>query len=284
MKREKRSNHPPTRDGFLECVWMLARVIDFKLCDREYECENCWLDRGIRESGNPRVPAASARASGNVERSAAWDPVTVSVRGYSVPSGLFYHPRHAWARIEDGGRVRVGLDDFGQKLAGRFYSVLLPSPGSEVGPGCNNWRIVHSAGETVLTAPIRGVVEERNSRLSQLPSLVNRDPYGSGAAFVIKPVDLVGDLKGLYYGRQVERWCENEIETLHSELLKLMERHAPVLGQTLQDGGVHIADLSAEIGAQELQRLIDRFLSLSASPLSARDQSEGEGRGTERRK
>ncbi len=282
MKREKESSQP--REGFLECVWMLARVVDFKLCDREYECENCWLDRGIRQTGGPRALVPASRPGVSLERAPAGDAGVMNIRGYAVPNTLFYHPRHSWARIEEGGRVRVGLDDFGQKLAGRFYSVLLPAPGTEVGPGCENWRIVHSAGETVLTTPVKGVVEERNSRLSQLPSLVNRDPYGNGAAFVVKPVDLVGDLKGLYYGRQVERWCENEVEILHSELLKLMEKHAPVLGQTLQDGGVHIADLSAEIGAPELQRLIDRFLSVSASSLAGLEEPGGAERGLERRK
>lgn len=282
MKREKESSQP--KEGFLECVWMLARVVDFKLCDREYDCENCWLDKGIRQTGNPRNVVSASHAALNAEPRPGGEPGVMNIRGYTVPSTLFYHPRHSWARIEEGGRVRVGLDDFGQKLAGRFYSVLLPAPGTEVGPGCENWRIVHSAGETVLTTPIRGIVEERNNRLSQLPSLVNRDPYGNGAAFVVKPVDLVGDLKGLYYGRQVERWCEDEVESLHSELLKLMERHAPVLGQTLQDGGVHIADLSAEIGAPELQRLIDRFLSVSASSSAGPVGPGGEDCGPERRK
>jgi len=263
---------------------MLARVVDFKLCDREYDCENCWLDMGIRQTGGHRAMVAGPRTGGNAERAPGGGPGVMNIRGYTVPSTLFYHPRHSWARIEEGGRVRVGLDDFGQKLAGRFYSVLLPAPGTEVGPERGNWRIVHSAGETVLTAPVRGIVEERNTRLSQLPSLVNRDPYGSGAAFVVKPLDLVGDLKGLYYGRQVERWCENEVEVLHSELLKLMEKHAPVLGQTLQDGGVHIADLSAELGAPELQRLIDRFLSVSAGSLSALKEPGGADCGPERRK
>lgn len=280
MKREKESSQP--RSGFHECVWMLARVIDFKLCDREYQCETCWLDMGIRQTGNPRGSVSASRPVASPGRMPGVEPAA-NIRGYAVPGTLFYHPRHSWARIEQGGRVRVGLDDFGQKLAGRFYSVLLPALGTEVGPGCANWRIVHSAGETVLTTPIRGVVEERNDRLSQLPSLVNRDPYGSGAAFVVKPADLEGDLKGLYYGRQVERWCEDEVESLHSELLRLMEQHAPVLGQTLQDGGVHIEDLSAEIGAPELQRLINRFLSESALPFSGMDEP-GSGAGPERRK
>ena len=253
-----------TGDGFLECVWMLAGVVDFKLCDREYDCENCPLDRGITQGNRRRRAQALAPIRKGTEQSGESADAQLNVHGYAAPPTLFYHPRHVWARIEEAGRVRIGLDDFGQKLTGRVYSVTLPAPGTEVNGSCHSWKIAHRAGETALTIPVSGVVEESNDRLAQQPSLVNREPYGAGAAFVLRPKDLVGDLKNLYYGRQVERWFEDETQALHGELFGLLEKRVPSLGQTLQDGGVHIEDLSSEIGAEELQRLIDRFLSVSA--------------------
>jgi hypothetical protein len=33
----------------LKCVWMLAGVVDYKLCDRQYDCEHCPLDSALRE-------------------------------------------------------------------------------------------------------------------------------------------------------------------------------------------------------------------------------------------
>jgi glycine cleavage system H lipoate-binding protein len=261
MKRNREGGQ--AGDGFLECVWMRAGVVDFRLCDREYDCENCPLDRGISQAGRRRGAKAEPGARGFVSGREIGE-APLNVHGYAAPPTLFYHPRHVWVRIEEAGRVRVGLDDFGQKLTGRVYSVTLPELGSTVDPSCADWRIVHRAGETALTVPVAGVVEESNDRLAQQPSLVNREPYGAGAAFVLRPKDLLGDLKGLYYGRQVERWFDDETHALHGELFALLEKRVPSLGQTLQDGGVHIEDLSAEIGAGELQRLIDRFLAVSA--------------------
>jgi len=32
------------------CVWMRARVINFKLCDRTYDCLNCAFDKAMSEA------------------------------------------------------------------------------------------------------------------------------------------------------------------------------------------------------------------------------------------
>jgi hypothetical protein len=37
----------------LKCVWMQAGNVDYKLCDREYECDECPFDQAIR-GGAPR--------------------------------------------------------------------------------------------------------------------------------------------------------------------------------------------------------------------------------------
>jgi glycine cleavage system H lipoate-binding protein len=274
MKRNKEGVRQLV-DGSFECIWMRAGVLDFKLCDREYDCENCPLDKGIRCGAKSRdLLSGGARLDQTgVERRREG---AFNVHGYFVPDSLFYHPRHTWLRVEEGGRVRVGLDDFGQKLSGRVYSVALPPSGSEVGPESSHWRIVHRAGETVLTIPVNGTVEEVNGRLVQQPSLINREPYTGGSSLVIRPVDLVADLKNLHYGRQAESWFESETHVLHGALMQLLTKYAPGLGHTLQDGGVHIEDLSAEIGVEELRRLIDRFLSVSGDPFA--------GEPSERRK
>lgn len=47
----------------LPCVWMTAGVINYRLCDREFECESCPFDAAIRGRGRrpvaPRSPAPS---------------------------------------------------------------------------------------------------------------------------------------------------------------------------------------------------------------------------------
>lgn len=40
-------DRPPT-EHLLKCVWMLAKVVDYKLCDQAYECEHCAFDHVMR--------------------------------------------------------------------------------------------------------------------------------------------------------------------------------------------------------------------------------------------
>lgn len=248
-------------DDFQQCVWMTAGVVDYKLCNRNFECDDCPLDVGIRKAAGGRHGTDThGQRHGSKDRGVL-EELTRKVEGYLLPNGLFYHRRHAWMRIEEGGRVRVGLDDFGQRLVGRVYSIGLPPTGSRVRLGQPVWTIVHRAGETDLCAPVNGVIVEVNDKLTQQPSLVNRDSYGSGAAFVLQPTGLAEDLGNLFYGKQVERWFHAEIEDLHAQLFRLVSGASPALGQTVQDGGMPIEDLSAAVDPDRLQALIDHFLS-----------------------
>jgi len=46
--REKEISSPAFDSDEKECVWMKARVVNFKLCDRDYDCADCFFDKGMR--------------------------------------------------------------------------------------------------------------------------------------------------------------------------------------------------------------------------------------------
>lgn len=211
----------------MKCVWMLGGVVDYKLCDRQYECEQCPFDAAIREGAH--LHRGLEQMSGSSGR--------ILVQGYELMPMLFYHPNHLWARIEDGGSVRIGLDDFGQRLMGRLYAIELSGPGTRVSANAACWRVAHHAGETSLAAPVSGHVLEVNTRLLQHPSLINRDPYGEGWALVIKPDCLEQCLQQLYYGSRVQRWYEQDIEKLYWAMSEMLLTSLPGVGPTMQDGG-----------------------------------------------
>jgi len=47
-----------TMGDLLKCVWMLADVVAYKLCDREYDCEHCPFDRALRGNAPPQMRRA----------------------------------------------------------------------------------------------------------------------------------------------------------------------------------------------------------------------------------
>ena len=224
----KAQDFDDTRDGdAMKCVWMLGGIVDYKLCDRQFECEQCPFDAAIREGAHMhRQDDPTASSSGRI-----------NVQGYELMPMLFYHPNHLWARIEEAGSVRIGLDDFAQRLMGRLYAIELSGPGTRVSGNAACWRVAHHAGETSLAAPVSGHVLEVNARLLQHPSLINRDPYGEGWALIIKPDHLELCLQQLYYGSSVERWYEQDIDKLYRAMGEMLLTSLPGVGPTMQDGG-----------------------------------------------
>ena len=47
----------------LKCVWMLAGNVDYKLCDREYDCDECPFDLAIRGCASRKLEWAVSRES-----------------------------------------------------------------------------------------------------------------------------------------------------------------------------------------------------------------------------
>ena len=55
---------PEFDSGEKECVWMKAKVVNFKLCDQDYDCTDCFFDKGMRaawkqESEDGETPCGS---------------------------------------------------------------------------------------------------------------------------------------------------------------------------------------------------------------------------------
>jgi glycine cleavage system H lipoate-binding protein len=254
LDRQK-TNHTP------KCLWMLAGVVDYKLCDLEYDCESCPFDSVIR-SGSHKLD----EQIDNADRQLAAGPIVLAgiarpaaaEHGCDLPSTLFYHQAHIWARVEDGGRIRAGLDDFAQRLMGRIYSVTLPADHSIVRSGEECWRIAHQAGETPLVSPVTGVVSQTNPRLAQSPSLLNRDPYGDGWALLVEPANLEDSLRALLYGQKARSWNETEIEKLYQETNGQLSAITAAAGATLPDGGLR-RDFMSELNGDQLRRLIGSF-------------------------
>lgn len=254
----------------LKCVWMLAGVVDYKLCDRDYECEQCPFDRALREGTTGEREARRSlteqakedRAEehelvgcplcegpeGRSQEQAPTREHALVERGFRIAEALFYHPAHLWARVERRGQVRVGLDDFGQWLLGRIYHVGLPDVGARVIAGDPCGELAYHAGEIALLAPVTGVIHQLNEKLTRYPSLVNHDPYGEGWMMILQPECLQEDLQQLLYGEQALAWYAQEIARLHREihiaLCAMGTSPEALAGRTLQDGGVPVSSSS----------------------------------------
>ena len=134
------------------------------------------------------------------------------IEGYNMPDELYYHKDHAWARVEDDGKVTVGMNDMFQKSSGDIVSIDLPMEGDEVEQEETVGKIQSSKWIGKLISPLAGEVVEVNEGLDSDSSLVNSAPYGEGWVLKIEPSNLEEDLGKLMKGDAVVPWLEGEIE------------------------------------------------------------------------
>lgn len=231
--------------SLIQCVWMQAGVVDYKLCDRDYDCERCPFDEALH--------------SGSSQSISSGHDCSINVLGCRLEPTLFYHPEHTWVRVEEGGMARVGLDDFGQRILGRAYSLSFPAAGTVNQTKAECLRLTHQSGTSGLAAPIAGKVKEINSQLKQRPALLNRDPYGAGWLMLIEPFDLKACLNPLMYGARVRNWLEKEIEKLRFLIGNLLAGEPA----TMTDGGLLTSEFMSELTPGQRIQVIDSFFPLS---------------------
>lgn len=106
-----------------------------------------------------------------------------------VPGELKYTKTHEWLLINSDGSVTVGISDHAQELLGDMVYIELPEAETqlEAGAECAVVESVKAASD--VYAPISGKVIETNAQLADSPEVVNKDPYGEGWMFRIKPSD-----------------------------------------------------------------------------------------------
>lgn len=176
------------------------------------------------------------------------------VFGFQVPTGGYYlHRGHAWAVLEDTGLVRVGMDDFSQKVLGPADGLKLPAVGMVYYQDHICMALVRQGQKASFLAPVDGAVAKVNPQVWGKPNLVHDDPYGDGWLLKIRPTNLPGNLANLSSGEANVAWIDQESH----RLINLMESE---IGVTVPDGGTFLADVFGHYPQLGWRRLVQEFL------------------------
>ncbi|RLE49811.1 MAG: glycine cleavage system protein H [Candidatus Methanomethylicota archaeon] len=139
------------------------------------------------------------------------------IEGFNIPEELFYWlpgPRkgHTWAQILPDGRVKVGLDDVGQAMAGKLIFFRPKPKGTAVEQGKPFGTIETAKWVGPLESPVSGTIAEINDAARKKPSLINSDPYGEGWLVIIQPNKLEEEKQKLLTGSAAVEAEKQEIE------------------------------------------------------------------------
>jgi glycine cleavage system H protein len=171
---------------------------------------------------------------------------------FHLPLKMYYHQGHSWA-VPEGNMVKVGIDDFAQKLVGKPSTIILPTIGSKIEQGERGWKLGFDSTSIDMIAPVNGEVVKINEEVLKNPDLINQDPYGNGWLMLIKPRNLKADLKNLLTGRLVSAWMEETVDSLRA-------RMGEDLGLVYQDGGVLVSGIAKALAPEKWDEVAKEYL------------------------
>jgi glycine cleavage system H lipoate-binding protein/uncharacterized CHY-type Zn-finger protein len=275
------------------CLWMQAGVVKFKNCDNYYDCTSCkydqamdqkvakgkqisWqaamkrrpdLDRVCRHSLTHRIEKRMCAYDYEcakcdfdqyfedvwTTKARAYPGEMQKVKGFDVPSGYYFHNGHAWACIESGGYIRVGLDDFSLKLLGRADAFDLPLMGKELDQNKVGWGLKRKDNLADVLSPVDGVIMEVNSKVRENPKLANHEPYGEGWLFMVRTPDIKATMKKLMVDQDSLTWMNGEVKNLETMIEE-------VAGPLAADGGYLAEDIYGNLPDLGWANLTKKFL------------------------
>jgi len=174
------------------------------------------------------------------------------VGGFQVPDNLHYHPGHTWALSESPNLVRVGMDDFASKLAGKVAEITLPQRGQWLRQGQKVCTLRRDGTTVDMLSPIEGVVANINDTLAQNPDLVGKDPYGEGWLVTVQSPDAKINFRNLLAGTMARSWMDESAGRLRMKM-------PAMAGALAQDGGVAVENVADQIPDKDWASLTREF-------------------------
>jgi glycine cleavage system H lipoate-binding protein len=193
-----------------------------------------------------RVPA---RAGMEVVRRA----MASVAQWFSIPENLYYHQGHSWVIPHGAELVKVGVDDFAQRLVGSTDKISLPKVGSRLAQGDVGWKLGVDTKTIDMLSPVTGDVVAVNKDIVKNPTLINQDPYGKGWLMMVKPDNQRATVKNLLTGKLATAWMEKTGDSLR-------ERMGGELGVVYQDGGLPVSGIAKALSPDGWDKMAREFL------------------------
>jgi glycine cleavage system H lipoate-binding protein len=180
-------------------------------------------------------------------------PRVHEVFGIQVSTSNFLHLGHTWVALENADRVRLGLDDFSQKVLGPATKINLPKIGQQIKANEPFLALGRQRKRAKVLAPLGGIITAVNPKVGERPEVAHDDPYGEGWLFIVTPSNLKRDLEEMLFGQCNIAWTE-------SEIIKLLGMLQAAPGVTLPSGGGLMDDVYGNYPQLGWERLVHEFL------------------------
>lgn len=181
-----------------------------------------------------------------------------------ISPGLYYDKTHTWAFLENNGMVKVGIDDFLQRVTGPLTRVKMKSPGERIKKGRQAFSIIQDGKQLDISAPVSGTIVEQNTNLDSDSSILNASPYTDGWIYKVEPVSWVKEVQFLIMGNHYKKWLKSEFQRLKDFLADAIGTGNEGYAHVLQDGGELRENILRDYGPETWEDFQTNFIDMSS--------------------
>lgn len=274
LRQSGKSVNRVNPEGTSNCIWVDAGLVAYKLCDHDFECEDCQFDQVMRQQSRQSTktpPESKSLAEGNESFTASStyrDALTTIVRGFlsdSISSALLtdrlYSKNHVWIKKMSDDNYRMGLDRYVVPLFYDTWGLILPQTGTVSRRGAPLSWIILEDGTVVVRSPIGGKVTKSNFQLRESPSLLNSDPYESGWMCEVSEVERKDVESRFFDSSAAKNFYDNQFLELEETVVSDLEHKSDHVGMTMMDGGTKLKSLNDVLGPKKYVSILKRLLS-----------------------
>ncbi|MCP3940737.1 MAG: hypothetical protein GY710_04555 [Desulfobacteraceae bacterium] len=246
LKMTALGKHPSWQDAMRKrdgrdrtCRHAMTARTGHRTCPMNYNCNHCDFDQIFEDTLSPAMSLDSGKIS--------------KIKGFKLDQSGAFHSGHTWARIEQGGIIRIGMDDFTFKMLGKPDGFDLPLSGKELNQSEVGWGIRQGDNFADIQSPVNGIITMVNHEIRKFPNLPGQDPYKDGWLFTVHNSDLKEALKALMESEESQTWLNREITSLE----QMIEN---ITGPSSTDGGYLKADIYGNLPTLGWRNLTQKFL------------------------
>ncbi len=237
----------------LRCLWMDAGVVDFKLCDRFFQCDECPFEARLRSQAtepgekNGRSVRQTSNGSENFKEyfEKQVDSLLDPFNNLDLPQDRMYSSNHTWFQWSREEFI-VGIDHCATRLLGPISTIVLPEPPMKTLASSPCAWVVQQDGAIALQTALAGTITAINEKAKENPSLVTNAPYTLGWIFKMRPENCSVDC--LLSAENAQAFFHRQSAALRHDIIHHFAELSANVGSTLPDGGRHLQSVQDMLG------------------------------------
>ena len=241
MADKKNGNNKTFQD--LKCIWMSSSVVEYKLCDKDFDCENCQFDKVIR---NLAVDSKQQTSTSDNSVSVL-DSLMKKVKNQVYESKNIYLRSQLMVKHLFADTYYLGINPIVLLFLDNINSVNDAGHHGYILKNQALFRVEGEWGYITFISPMNFTLLDKLN--------LNAEDILSNKWFAIISVD-----QPEFSTARIDRdqWYSNQVNSLN--LLNEYKLNTPKIGATLMDGGVPVKNLNRLLGNTEYLKVLSKLI------------------------